>query len=388
MQHHRCPFLQNCGDVVLDCSSQRDSAPPAAARGKRRGPLSLDDDEAPLNLLFGLFHGPSGVRPLKASSITEALIEVKDQKEICSNQYERERKPPPMSSPLPLAVMSLGGMPDFLGDFFRHHFSNKKGKPGINHPHHSSGPQPSSRAPKLPRARLPSASSTQAPPSTSLSQSSFPTNMGPEPLCPLRKMLGPMAGFVFTSSGQIQCPAPILAARAVLAATPPIQHLRPQALHVKLAAVGAIASLVNIPCGMWREHTKKFSFEWFLAVHTSIPFIAMLRKAVIMPKIAIVCTIAAAIAGQALGAQMERERLKELEEEANREIALQEQQIALRPRGRAIISKIRLKPSAEDKQKRSLVLGNQACTFDSSSWKMEEESSHVSILTLPSPIRC
>ena len=49
--------------------------------------------------------------------------------------------------------------------------------------------------------------------------------------------------------------------------------------------------------------------QWFLAVHASIPFIAMLRKAVIMPKIAIACTIACAIAGQAMGARMERDRL-------------------------------------------------------------------------------
>ena len=44
-------------------------------------------------------------------------------------------------------------------------------------------------------------------------------------------------------------------------------------------------------------------------MHASIPFIAMLRKAVIMPKIAIACTIACAIAGQAMGARMERDRL-------------------------------------------------------------------------------
>ena len=128
--------------------------------------------------------------------------------------------------------------------------------------------------------------------------------------CPLRKFLGPsLSGLIFNSAGHIQCPAPIIQARALLAATTPVQQLRPQALPIKLLAVGALAAALNVPCGMWREHTEKFSKQWFLAVHASIPFVAMLRKAVIMPKIAIVCTIACAIAGQAIGARLERARL-------------------------------------------------------------------------------
>ena len=59
----------------------------------------------------------------------------------------------------------------------------------------------------------------------------------------------------------------------------------------------------------WREHCEKFSGAWFAAVHASIPFIAMLRKAVIMPKYAILFTIAAAVAGQAMGAKIERRRM-------------------------------------------------------------------------------
>jgi hypothetical protein len=130
--------------------------------------------------------------------------------------------------------------------------------------------------------------------------------------CPLRKILGPsLSGLIFNAAGNIQCPPAIIHARAALAATAPVRQLRPQALPIKLIAVGAVAAMANIPCGMWREHTKKFSWQWFLAVHASIPFIAMLRKAVIMPKLAIVCTIAAAIAGQAIGARLERERMLE-----------------------------------------------------------------------------
>ncbi|PNW70224.1 hypothetical protein CHLRE_17g710900v5 [Chlamydomonas reinhardtii] len=97
--------------------------------------------------------------------------------------------------------------------------------------------------------------------------------------------------------------------RAALAATRPVRELRPQALPIKLMAVVMTTAALNVPCGMWREHTDKFSSQWFMAVHATIPFIAMLRKAVIMPKYAILFTIAAAIAGQAMGAKLERRRM-------------------------------------------------------------------------------
>jgi hypothetical protein len=128
----------------------------------------------------------------------------------------------------------------------------------------------------------------------------------------LRKMLGPMAGLVFNSYGKLQCPAPIIKMRAALAATQPVRELRPQALPIKLLAVGGVSAAVNVPCGAWREHFEKFSPGWFVAVHASIPFIAMLRKAVIMPKFAILFTLATAIAGQQMGNKMEKRRLQRL----------------------------------------------------------------------------
>jgi len=56
--------------------------------------------------------------------------------------------------------------------------------------------------------------------------------------------------------------------------------------------MGGTGIAANLPCGAWREHTKKFSPQWFLAVHATIPFVAMLRKAVLMPKWAILLTLA------------------------------------------------------------------------------------------------
>ncbi len=128
--------------------------------------------------------------------------------------------------------------------------------------------------------------------------------------CPMRKVLGPLAPIIFNPKGHLQCPEVIVQARAALAATKPVRELRPQHLLVKCLAVGGTAALVNVPCGMAREHTEKFSLGWFVAVHASIPFIAMLRKAVIMPKYAIIFTIAAAVAGQAIGARLERQRIR------------------------------------------------------------------------------
>jgi O-antigen ligase len=97
--------------------------------------------------------------------------------------------------------------------------------------------------------------------------------------------------------------------RASLARTEPVRRLRPQGLPIKLIAVGATTAAINVPLGAVREHFDKFSFGWFVAVHASIPFVAMLRKAVLMPKLAIVLTIAAAVVGQVLGSRVERKRI-------------------------------------------------------------------------------
>lgn len=56
--------------------------------------------------------------------------------------------------------------------------------------------------------------------------------------------------------------------------------------------------MVNIPFGMAREHTQKFSWQWFVAVHASIPFVGIWRKATAIPKFGIAFTIGAAILGQ------------------------------------------------------------------------------------------
>lgn len=105
------------------------------------------------------------------------------------------------------------------------------------------------------------------------------------------------------------CPPAIVAARKALAKTTAVRALRPQALPTKVLAVGCLGMMLNIPLGIYREHTVKFSPQWILAVHATVPFIAMLRKAVVMPKYAMAFTIGSAILGQAIGARAERARL-------------------------------------------------------------------------------
>nr|BAH20351.1 AT5G45410 [Arabidopsis thaliana] len=111
-----------------------------------------------------------------------------------------------------------------------------------------------------------------------------------------------------------RCPAPIVAARAALSKTALVKSLRPQPLPEKMLAIALMGMAANVPLGVWREHTKKFSPAWFLAVHAAVPFIAMLRKSVLMPKTAMALTIGASILGQVIGSRAERYRLKAVAE--------------------------------------------------------------------------
>jgi len=66
--------------------------------------------------------------------------------------------------------------------------------------------------------------------------------------------------------------------------------------------------LANIPLGLWRSVTKKFSPGWFVAVHLSIPLIYYLRiswniEAYYIPLIA-----AALVLGQLTGGKCYKKR--------------------------------------------------------------------------------
>ncbi|GAB4854922.1 hypothetical protein Ancab_023511 [Ancistrocladus abbreviatus] len=120
---------------------------------------------------------------------------------------------------------------------------------------------------------------------------------------------------------KLKCPPAIVAARATLARTAFAKNLRPQPLPTKVLVIGVLGMAANVPLGIWREHTKKFSPSWFAAVHAAVPFIAMLRKCVLMPKTAMAFTIGASVLGQVIGSRAEQYRLKAV---AARRLALTE----------------------------------------------------------------
>ncbi|KAK3037623.1 hypothetical protein RJ639_030400 [Escallonia herrerae] len=90
---------------------------------------------------------------------------------------------------------------------------------------------------------------------------------------------------------KLKCPPAVVAARAALAKTALVKTLRPQPLPEKMLVIGVLGMAANVPLGIWREHTQKFS----LPVHAAVPFIAMLRKSVLMPKTAMAFTIATSV---------------------------------------------------------------------------------------------
>lgn len=58
-----------------------------------------------------------------------------------------------------------------------------------------------------------------------------------------------------------------------------------------LGCTYTLGMAANVPLGVWREHTNKFSPQWFAAVRAAVSFIATLRKSVLMPKTVMAITI-------------------------------------------------------------------------------------------------
>jgi hypothetical protein len=129
-------------------------------------------------------------------------------------------------------------------------------------------------------------------------------------------ILKPLAAMVVSKAGHLQCPPAIVEFRRVVAQTPLCRALRPQDLPFKLAASGMLSAMANLAPGAAKEHFDKFSVGWFVAIHLSIPFVAALRKAIVMPPYALIITIGGAVAGQIIGGRLERARMVEAREHA------------------------------------------------------------------------
>ena len=79
---------------------------------------------------------------------------------------------------------------------------------------------------------------------------------------------------------------------------------------LQIAVISLVSFVVNLPLGVWRERTRKFSWQWFLAIHASIPLIIVLRVVLELPLVAIPLNIAAAVLGQYLGGRPAKRRRK------------------------------------------------------------------------------
>jgi len=75
----------------------------------------------------------------------------------------------------------------------------------------------------------------------------------------------------------------------------------------KLALVVGLFSssfILNVPMGFLRSYTSKFSFNWFLCVHATIPFIYFGRMFSHLDYRYVPIFIAAAVLGQIMGGRM------------------------------------------------------------------------------------
>ncbi|KAJ0252674.1 hypothetical protein HA466_0118380 [Hirschfeldia incana] len=271
----KCPFLRNINKpTTFSLSSLNFHLP--VVQGDSKGPIF--EDGPGFDSAFKLFHGKDGIVPLSGhSSFRDGL----------------EDDTPPSATPQfnPLAgkvaTVSLSGGPFSFGPFSDKNRKQQK-KPnkqqsGDSTKHEAVGDE------WLKTGNCPIAKSYRA----------------ASKVMPLvARALKPPSGMKF------RCPAPIVAARAALSKTPLVKTLRPQPLPQKMLVIALMGMAANVPLGVWREHTVKFSPSWFLAVHAAVPFIAMLRKSVLMPKAAMALTIGASILGQVIGSRAERYRLR------------------------------------------------------------------------------
>ncbi|XP_040987262.1 uncharacterized protein LOC121235095 [Juglans microcarpa x Juglans regia] len=276
----KCPFLRNINKpTCFSFSSVNILAPGWGAKGP------IFEDGPNFDMAFRLFHGKDGVVPLLGRSNIHGEIP--------------EAEPAPQFNPLAVkaATISLSAF-GFGGPFSFGNFSEKRKQQKKSEP-----------------------SREREPPSEKGNLSNHEA-LGNEWLktgnCPIAKSyravshvlplvataLRPPPGMKF------KCPPAVVAARAALARTALVKTLRPQPLPEKMLVIAVLGMAANVPLGVWREHTQKFSLSWFAAVHAAVPFIAMLRKSVMMPKTAMALTIAASILGQVIGSRAERLRLK------------------------------------------------------------------------------
>ncbi|XP_042400805.1 uncharacterized protein LOC121990805 [Zingiber officinale] len=269
----RCPFLRNIHQPTSFSFSAVNFSTPVRGHGP------IFEDGPNFDNAFSLFHGHNGVVPLSGRTF------VPDQK------LEPEISPefnPLAAKAATISLSAFGPGGPFGFDFFSNKWKKQNGRSSNSQKRGDSAHESRSNE-WLETGQCPIAKSYRA---VSAVLPLVANVLKPPP------------------SMKLRCPPVVVAARAALARTSFVKNLRPQPLPAKMLAIALLGMAANVPLGVWREHTEKFSPQWVMAVHAAVPFVAMLRKSVLMPKAAMAITIAASILGQTIGSRAERIRLK------------------------------------------------------------------------------
>jgi len=79
----------------------------------------------------------------------------------------------------------------------------------------------------------------------------------------------------------------------------------------KTLLIALITLAINIPFGYWREGVKKFSLQWFVAVHAAVPLVIAMRIMAglewQLPRIALF--VACYFLGQLVGARLKKAKV-------------------------------------------------------------------------------
>ncbi len=76
------------------------------------------------------------------------------------------------------------------------------------------------------------------------------------------------------------------------------------AMVMGVTGAAILTFLVNVPLGYWRATLRKLSWQWFLAIHISIPFVVAMRLVLGISWLYVPLFIALAVAGQVMGSRI------------------------------------------------------------------------------------
>jgi len=77
---------------------------------------------------------------------------------------------------------------------------------------------------------------------------------------------------------------------------------------ILLGALAAFTLALNLPFGLLRSRTEKYSLRWFLCIHLPIPFIYLLRRYLMFTASAIPLLVVAAVLGQIGGGKLSAQK--------------------------------------------------------------------------------